>query len=154
MLLSKKIKPLVDAIERIRSQADLCIPTIALCTSVTGFGQYSAIEPRFPANTESVAILYCEVENFSSQLNEQQLWASAMKLQTVLYAEDSLQVWADNPERLLDTSRNRRHDFFVHKFIKLPKNLAVGRYLLKVTITDEQANRIAEGTLPIAMVAQ
>ena len=36
----------------------------------------------------------------------------------------------------------------------LPKTLSLGRYLLKVSITDVQANRIAETTLPIEVVAQ
>ena len=154
MLLSKKIRPLVEAADRLRTQSDLSIPKIALCSSVKGFGQYEAIEPRFPANAEAKAILYCEIENFSAQLNDQQQWTSELKLEAVLYAEDSLQVWSDKAERVLDSSRNRRRDFFIRKFVTLPKNLGIGRYLLKVSVTDEQANHIAESTLPITVVAQ
>jgi hypothetical protein len=157
MLLSKKIHPLIDLADRLRTQADLAIPKALLCSKVMGFGQYDAIEARFTANgKEPEAILYCEVENFSSQLNAEQ-WSSELKLESVLYSEGSpqvLQVWADKSETVKDSSRNRRHDFFLRKRITLPKTLSLGRYLLKVSITDVQANRIAETTLPIEVVAQ
>src|SRR5439155_19397493 len=157
MLLSKKIRPLIDLADRLRTQADLGIPRALLCSKVMGFGQYEAIEPRFIANKDAEAILYCEVENFSSQLGEQQHWTSELKLESVLYSEGSpqvLKVWADKSETVKDSSRNRRHDFFLRKRITLPKTLSLGRYLLKVSITDVQANRIAETTLPIEVVAQ
>jgi len=153
-LLSKKIKPLLDMADRLRSQADLNVPRVAFCKEVRGFGQYEIMEPRFSAMTEAKTILYCEVENFAAQVNEQQQWTSDLKLETVLYSEDSLQVWADKAEQVHDVSRNRRHDFFIRKFVTLPKNLGVGRYLLKVSVTDLQANRIAEYSLPITFVAQ
>src|SRR5262249_44933236 len=111
MLLSKKIRPLVDLADRLRAQADLAIPKAVLCSKVMGFGQFEAIEPRFTANgKDPEAILYCEVENFSSQLNAQQQWSSELKLESVLYSEGSpqvLQVWADKSETVKDLSRNR-----------------------------------------------
>src|SRR5256885_6410718 len=51
-----------------------------------------------------------------AQLNDQQQWSSELKLEAVLYAEDSLQVWSDKAERVADSSRNRRRDFFIRKF--------------------------------------
>jgi hypothetical protein len=162
MLLSRKIRPLADLAERLHAQADLAIPKVALCSSVMGYGQYEAMEPRFVANgKEPQAILYCEIENFSAQLvpgdPQQQQWASELRLESVLYSDNSsqvLKIWADKPETVRDVSRNRRHDFFLRKRIALPKMLPLGRYLLKVSITDTQSNRIAETTLPIDMVAQ
>ena len=54
---------------------------------------------------------------------------------------------------MTDVSRNRRHDFFVVEMIHLPSNLTIGRYLLKVSVVDQNVNRIAEATLPIKIVA-
>jgi hypothetical protein len=51
-------------------------------------------------------------------------------------------------------ARNRRHDFFVVKKTKFPPNITIGRYLLKVTIVDQQASRVAEATIPVVFVAQ
>src|SRR4029453_18300624 len=42
---SRKIRPLLEMTDRLRSEADLTIPTIALCTTVRTFGEYDPINP-------------------------------------------------------------------------------------------------------------
>ena len=99
-------------------------------------------------------MLYCEVENFSSQLDEHQFWQTKLTQEAVLYSENGMQVWADKNQQINDSARRRRHDFFIVKLLKIPSNLAVGRYLMKVTIVDQQVNRIAEATIPIVIAVQ
>jgi hypothetical protein len=158
MLLSRKIRPLLELSDRLRTQAELTVPTLVLCTDVKGFGVYEPIEPaRFEAGREHKVIVYCEVENFASLLDEQKRWETKLTQEVVLYTEQNgLEVWRDKvPARtVIDYSRNRRHDFFIVKMIRLPANLTIGRYLLKVTVVDQQVKRVAENTVPIVMVAQ
>lgn len=156
-LLSRKIAPLLDLADRLRAQSDLTIPTIALCKRVDGFGVYEPIDPpRFGAGREHPVIIYSEVANFDSHRNDKQLWETKLTISQVLYTESGLSVWPDKQDvkTITDLSRNRRHDFFLVKVIRLPASLTIGRYLLKVTITDQQANRVAEATLPIVITAQ
>jgi hypothetical protein len=156
MLLSKKIKPILEAGERLRSQAELTIPTIALCTRVNTFGSYDPIDPaRFPANPakDNQAIVYCEVENFTSNLNDRQLWETRLTWDMTLYTDQGIGVWSDKTENIVDATRSRRHDFFVRKLIGLPRTLTIGRYLLKVTIVDTQSNRVAEANIPLVIAA-
>ena len=63
-------------------------------------------------------------------------------------------MWKDRTETIPDLARNRRHDFFVVKKTRFPANITIGRYLLKVTIVDQQASRVAEATIPVRFVAQ
>jgi hypothetical protein len=155
MLLSKKIKPILEMADRLRAQADLTIPTIALCTRVVGFGAYDPIEPlRFPANADNRAIVYCEIANFTSTLNDKQMWETRLTCDMTLYTDTGMSVWAAKTENVTDAARNRRHDFFVTKHITLPKALTIGRYLLKASIVDTQANRVAEANVPLVIVAQ
>jgi len=157
MLLSRKVRPLLEMADRLRSQAELSIPTVALCKRVIGFGVYDPIEgERFMAGQETPVIVYCEVENFASQLNDQKLWETKLKLQVVLYEEQSgMEVWRQKEMPPgVDLSRNRRHDFFMAEMIHLPASLTIGRYLLKVSVEDLQVNRIAENTVGIQIVAQ
>ncbi|HEY8667290.1 MAG TPA: hypothetical protein VIL86_11525 [Tepidisphaeraceae bacterium] len=157
MLLSKKVKPLMELADRLRAQADLSIPTICLCTKVEAFGKYEPIEPaRFPAGREHEVIVYCELENFASRLGDNKMWETKLTEEVVIYTETGMQVWPKEPNKaaLSDVSRNRRHDFFLVKKIHLPSNLTIGRYLMKVSVVDQQASRVAEATLPIAVVAQ
>lgn len=156
MLFSKKIRPLVELSDRLRGQAELSVPTVALCTKVTAFGSYEPIDPaRFVAGKQQQAVVYCEVENFLSQPNEQNQYETKLTQDVVLYTEASgLPVWSDRKSTYDDKSRRRRRDFFMAKIITLPSNLSIGRYLLKVTVEDQQARHIAENTLPIEIVAQ
>jgi hypothetical protein len=155
MLMSRKVRPLLDLADRVRAQADLVIPTLALCTKVDGFGVYEPIDPaRFTAMKEHPVIVYCEVENFASHLNAKKQWETKLSQEVVLYTESGLPVWQDKTESIPDLARNRRHDFFVVKKTKFPANITIGRYLLKVTIVDQQANRVAEATVPVQFVAQ
>ncbi len=154
MLLSKKVRPILDLAERLRSEAELSIPTLALCSKVDGFGSYEPVEPRFTANKETRTVVYCEVENFSSQKNDKQLWETKLKQQCVLYTETGMQVWQADPAVADESVRTHRRDFFLVKLITIPSSLPIGRYLLKVTVEDELAHRVAEASLQVIIVAQ
>jgi hypothetical protein len=155
MLLSRKVRPLLELADRVRAQADLIIPTMTLCTRVDGFGVYEPVEPaRFTAMKEHPIIVYCEVENFASHQNANRMWETKLSQECVLYTETGLPVWQDKTENIPDLARQRRHDFFVVKKTKFPANITIGRYILKVTIVDQQANRVTEATLPVLFVAQ
>jgi hypothetical protein len=156
MLFTKKIGPLAELGDRLRGQAELSVPTVALCTKVSSFGVYEPIDPaRFVGGKEHRVVLYCEVENFLTQLNDRHLYETQLTENAVLYMEESGQrVWADTQSVYSDLARRRHHDFFMPKRITLPANLANGRYLLKVTVEDKQARHIAENTVPIEIVSQ
>jgi hypothetical protein len=153
MLLSKKVRPLLDLAARLSSQSDLTIPTIALCRRVSGFGTYDPMDARFVAGNKVEAIVYCEVGNVASQQNQEGVWESRLTQEAVLYTEGGQRVWSNPPRAIVDKSRNRRHDFCVAQMLTLPGNLSINRYILKVTVKDEQAKRMAEAAMPIQIVA-
>lgn len=154
MLLSEKVKPILDLADRVRSQAELNIPVIAICSRVQGFGVYDPMPTTLRAGIDNPVIIYCEVENFSSQQDDKGIWQTKLSQEAVLYTETGYPAWRDKSDIPLDLSRNRRHDFFVVKKVTLPRNLNIGRYNLKVSIVDEQVKRVAENSVPIQLMAQ
>jgi hypothetical protein len=154
MLLSEKVKPLLDMADRVRSEAELTIPTIAICSRVQGFGVYDPMPTTLRAGIDNPVIIYCEVGNFSSQQDDKGMWQTRLSQEAVLYTDTGYPAWRDKSVMPADLSRNRRHDFFVVKKVTLPKTLSVGRYNLKVSIFDEQVKRIAENSVPIELIAQ
>jgi len=157
-MLSRKIQPLLEMADRLRSQTELSVPTVALCTRVDSFGVYRPLRsPRFTAqpDRDNEVIVYCEVANFTSVQNSDKMWETRLHQELVLYTDAGQRVWPDAPNEQLfvDLARNRRHDFFIPRKIKLPSTLAVGRYLLKMTLTDDQSHRLAEATTPLEIVA-
>lgn len=155
MLLSAKVRPILEMADRLRSQAELTIPKLVLCKKVDQYGVYEPLEPaRFPAGKDHRIAVYCEVANFLSSLNARQMWETQFQWDMTLFTEQSIPVWSDQTGLVTDESRTRRHDQFLGKVIALPPSLPVGKYLLKVTIVDKQSNRIAEATAPLVVVAQ
>ena len=156
MLLSQKVLPLIDMSERLRAQAELNIPTATFTTTpVSGYGNYIPMKPaRFIAGRRQAGHLYFEIENFASQLNASQLYETRLRVTRVLYMESTgMPVLNDPPVNVTDTCFRRRHDYYLHGDFVLPANLTIGRYLLKVTVEDMQARRIAENTIPVEIVA-
>jgi hypothetical protein len=155
MLLSQKVAPLIDMSERLRAQSELTIPTVVFVTAVSGFGHYTPLKPaRFIAGNRQTTYVYFEVENFSSQLNASQLYESHLRVTRVLYTEgNGMPVITEPSFDLVDTSYRRRHDYFGQGRLVLPANLTIGRYLLKITVEDLQARRIAENTIPVEIIA-
>jgi len=68
--------------------------------------------------------------------------------EVTLYDHDGLVVWRQPRAEITDESRNRRRDFFIVQLIRLPANLGVGEFDLKVIVTD-----LADGSQDEAMVS-
>jgi hypothetical protein len=157
LMLEKKARPLMDMADRLRSQAELTLPTVALCNHVQCFGVFTPFDSnRFIAGRDNQVIVYCEVQGFESQPTADNQWETKLTQEMVLYTDTGLPVWPakSQPEEVIDLCREKRHDFFIAKLVTLPTNLTIGRYVLKLTVTDEQANHVAESTTPLEIVAE
>jgi hypothetical protein len=144
----------VDMAERIRGLAEMSIPVVELCSKVGGFGVYEPLNRRFTAGVDHPLIVYCEVQNFTSRPTMGRYWETKLSLEVTICTGDGTRVWNDKNDVPTDVSRNRRRDFFVIKHMLLPKKFGVGRYLLKVAVTDEHLGRTAEYTTDVTLVAQ
>ena len=152
--LSEKVQPLLDLAEQVRGMAVMTLPSAELCKEVRGFGQFDPVPHRFLAGADHRVIVYCEVQNFTSRPTQGQFWETKLSLDMTLATNDGTIIWNDKSNVPVDVSRNRRHDFFLIKHMQLPKTLAVGKYILKLTVTDEHAKRSADFISDITMTAQ
>jgi hypothetical protein len=127
----------------------------SLCYHVGGFGDYEPFHRySFLAHEKQQVILYLEVDDFSSELNERGDWVTELGQQLVIYSDrDGIPVWTDDWQPVVDRSKKRRRDFFTVQVITLPEALSVGRYHLKVRLRDEKSGAEAETSIPFEMVA-
>ena len=153
-LSADRARPLVEMADRIKAGNELRVANVTLCKSVRGFGNYEPIEPRFLAGQPTTVVLYSEVENFTSAQVGGDKWQTRLAYEVRIYTELGMEVWSERSENVTDHARRKRTDFFVNKMIRLPANLTIGRYMLKVTVRDLQANRMAESMLPVQFVAR
>jgi hypothetical protein len=154
LMLNSKIQPLIEMADRLRAQAQLSIPAIAFCSRVSGYGVYWPMpSSRFAVGRENELILYNEAANFTSIQGSDSVWRTRLRQEMVLYTDTGMAVWPDksNAATFVDQSRDRRHDFFISRRVLLPSSLAAGKYVLKVTLTDEQSNRVVEASAPLEL---
>jgi len=157
--LDEKTRPLLELSSRLKDRANLAISNVTLCNSVDRFGTYEPLTSKdLPANTETPAILYCEIDNFHSKPNGKGFFETHLTYELALYSDSSSNatnpIFSKPSTPVIDRCRTRRRDFFLADRVTFPATLPAGRYLLKVTITDAQAHRIGEATLPITVAAR
>jgi len=141
--------------EQVADTRSLRIRNLKLCKRVKGFGVYETFGRNvFLAGRTQPMIVYAELENFKTKTNSDGAHVARLTQEIVLYNQtDGLPVWRQRPVKITDESQNHRRDFFVVQVIRLSDRLTVGKYLLKVSITDEIGQTMDEATMPIEIVA-
>lgn len=152
--LAERAAPLLAASTKWQAEADLRLPRMVLASRVDSFGVYSAVEPKFENGKRHTVIIYCEVANFATKKSDDGWFTTRLAQQDSLITEDGLLVWRPNPEEVEDRSRNQRHDFYLVKKLTLPESLAIGKYTLRMSVTDKQSNKIAMVTIPVEIVGK
>lgn len=133
----------------------LTIAHASLCTRVRGFGDFDEFDKTsFLAQAQQRIIVYLELDNFTSALNDQQQWVTELSQELVIYSDrDGIPVWSETWQSVVDVTRNKRKDFFTVQLVTLPPALSVGRYYLKVRMRDEKTGSNAEKSIAFEMVA-
>ena len=133
----------------------LHVGKVELCRRVRGYGVYEAFDSQvFLAGREQPMIIYAEVDHYQTAEGKNGRYQVKLAQEVVLYNEpDGLAVWRQPRVEILDESRNQRRDFFVVQMIRLPQRLSVGKYVLKVRVTDLHNQSLDEATIPIQLVA-
>ncbi len=150
---------IVDAIAKLREglvkQPILRLATATLCTRVGGFGDYTTFEKNsFLAQSQQKVIVYLEIADFTSELNQKSEYVTQIAQQLTIYNDrDGIPVWKEDWQSAIDVTKNKRQDFFTVQVITLPKALTVGKYQLKVRAKDEKSGAEAEASIPFEMVA-
>jgi hypothetical protein len=160
-------KALAQALSRMGGTMPLRIPRTALCTRVLGFGRFETFATdTFLAGQPIRAIVYTEVDGFAYRaakegdpvqrnlpLAEQQTVELSQRL-SLYHDQSGLLAWHRPAQKVVETTRNQRRDFFLIHQIELPKTLGVGTYILKVTVDDATNGSSTEASIPIKVVAE
>lgn len=147
-----QIEALMDSLVPL---SDLRIPTLALTRAVRGFGRYEAFDPpHFLTGRENEFVVYCEVRNFLSRPTDDGGYESQFSLRTTILNRAGDVVLEINDEHIADKCKTRRHDCFIPRLVRLPATLSPGEYVVKVTIVDKIAKKVAEKRTTFRIVAR
>jgi hypothetical protein len=160
---AEKIAELSDTLVETRPPR---IRTASLCSRVTGFGQFVPLSTsKFQAGKPVRAIVYTEVTRFGhrplsesstrpSGANPSDRWAVELSQGLQLFHDaDNVLAWSRPMETVIETSRNKRRDFFLVHEITLPSTLSIGAYKLKVRLKDGVTGHQDEYIISFEVVA-
>lgn len=148
LMYAARVRPFAELSDRLRLRSELAVPVVAMASRVDSFGVYEPMPQVISTRSETVTVLYTEVANFTSRLTEQRQWETRLSAELGLFDAGGRRVWSFRPPLKVDLCRNRRTDFFISYLVRIPPQPA-GRYVLKVTVTDENVGRVAEGLMPL-----
>lgn len=146
---------LTEHLEGLGGDNALLISRVELCRRVDGFGVYEPFPgTKFLARRDRKMIVYVELDKFKTVGTDDGRHEVRLAQEISLYNDaDGLEVWRMRQETIKDTSRNRRRDFYTVKMIQMPQWLGVGKYRLKVHVTDLNGGTEAESSVEIQFVA-
>lgn len=132
----------------------LAIATATLCSKVTSFGRYDLLPGDAFASDQPIrALVYVEVENFADQEAGGDQRQVELSQRLALFKENETRdIWSTPEQTVREVARRTRRDFYLVQQIDLPRNLSLGSYTLKVTVTDKTNGAQAERNLPIRVV--
>lgn len=141
-------------LDELFGQQPIAIRDLRLCRRVNGYGVYEPFETAtFLAGREQRMIVYLELDDFAALDRGDGRFVVDLQQEVTLYSSDGLAVWRNEPVQITDVSANRRRDFFVVQLVKLPQRLNVGRYRMKVRVTDLNGGSIDEQGIDLDFVA-
>jgi len=146
---------IAEHLEGLAGDNALMISRVELCRRVDGFGVYEPFPgTKFLARRDRRMIVYVELDKFKTARTDDGRHEVRLAQEMALYNDaDGLEVWRMRQETIKDTSRNRRRDFYTVKMIQMPQWLGVGKYRLKVHVTDLNGGTEAESSVEIQFVA-
>ena len=140
---------LAEALAKLDEMAPLLVHNAAFCTEVLGFGCIK----RFDKNEffrDQEVLLYAELENFTSEPTEHGFHTS---LRSGYQIVDDLgrQVFARECAATDDYSKSVRRDFFIAYHLRLPPQLAPGKYTLRLAIQDKKCQKTGQGSIEFTL---
>jgi len=147
------IRALDEARRLLTKQAPLEIRNLTFCTRISGFGSVEAVNgEQFRPKPGELVLLYCELDGFTVTRAEGQdvhVTVVRQELELLTARGDSVKTWDFG--RVEDRCLSPRRDFYFFSKFNLPDRLLPGQYVLKVTMTDCQGEKVAEETLTITV---
>jgi hypothetical protein len=157
---------LTKTLAKLAPPPSLKIGRAVLCTKVKGFGSYDPLNTdTFVVGRAIRAIVYIELDGFMSRPARasdpidpalslaDQVSVELSQSITLFHDPSGLQAKFIPWKTVVDTSRNKRRDFYLIQQIVLPESLTIGRYNLKITVKDVTSGSEAEAVMPINLVA-
>lgn len=146
---------LLSEVEQLREflvgYADLKIANVKLVREVSSFGVYQEITPRvFPAGQKTKFIVYCELANYKTLPTEDTKYRVLLSEKITVLNKRGDKVF-ETTDDISHRSQSPFYDLYLVRLVELPATQPPGEYVVRVTIEDKQAAKVAEGQIDLTL---
>ena len=140
---------LAEALAKLGESAPLLVRNAAFCTEVLSFGCIKRFD-KYEFFQDQEVLLYAEVENFVSEPTAKGFHTSLRSGYQIL---DDLgrQVAGTISPPTEEYCQNARRDFFIGYHLRLPKQIAPGKYTLRLLIQDAMCQKTGQASIEFAV---
>ena len=131
-----------EAVNHLGESAPLAVRNLAFITKVLSYGVYTTFETYEFTPGQRVG-LYVEIDNFTSKEGPRGFHTSLKSSYQILDSRHQ-RVAADEFVPNQEHCRNRRRDYFVFYEFSIPERIYPGEYTLKLTVTDENSQKVGQ----------
>lgn len=136
--------PLNDAAAHLAEASPIAVRNLCFCTDVKSYGVYEKFATDEFQPTQTV-VLYAEVENFKSEQTAQG-FHTALKSRYLILDPQGQRVDEHEFPLTEEHCGNRRRDFFMTYYLKLPERIYDGQYTLQLTIEDTLGKKVGQSS--------
>jgi hypothetical protein len=136
---------LTEALARLGETAPLMVRNAAFCREALGFGSIKRFDKyEFFQNQE--VLLYAELENFVSEPTDKGFRTSLRSGYQILDHLGQQVVWHEFVPTQ-DYCKTPRRDFFIAYRLRLPKQMALGKYTLRLLVQDATRQKTGQASI-------
>lgn len=123
----------------------LVVRNLTFCTEVRSYGVFERFE-EYEFRPGQETLLYAEVENFKSESTPQG-YHTSLKSSYMVFDSQGRRV--DDHEFAVteEYCRNRRRDFFIRYYLRMPERVYDGQYTLQLTIEDTLSRKVGQSSV-------
>ena len=136
------------AVLRLKEKANLELRNLSFCHTISSFGNYERY-PRDEFSPGQPVLLYAELANFHCELTADGRYRTLVRSSIEIYKPGAQGELIEKIEYrpTEDVCRNHRRDYFHSYQIDVPRKLALGPHVMKLTIEDQLSQKVATSSL-------
>jgi hypothetical protein len=127
----------------------LVVRNLAFCSEVLSYGRTRQFD-KYEFSPDQETLLYAEVENFAAEPTPAG-FRTSLRSDCRIIDRRGTQVVERHFAPTEDYCQSPRRDFFIVYRVRLPKDIAPGRYTLRLAIEDLQCRKVGEASIDFAV---
>jgi len=144
------VEKIGEALQNLRTQAELVVGNAAFCEKVVRFGKYTP-QADIVFTPGAKSLIYCELDNVRNEPADGEQFRTLIGISVAVYDEQRRKVRSYPQETAEYLCRRPMTDYFLSYKFAMPTNMDAGPHVLKIMVEDKLAGKVGEARIPFTV---